>query len=117
MLVIVRLANGDVEVGDLEVERSTTQDDRRERVHGVDVLGAEEGRMMWVDDWFVIEVDVAVDEREGRWSSDGVEFGLLDGGGLRCVPSVELVISGCDCCSPSSAASFAGVMFALGVFA
>jgi hypothetical protein len=49
MSLTVRLANGEVCVGDLEVERSTTQDARRESVHGVDVLGAEEGRMMCVD--------------------------------------------------------------------
>jgi hypothetical protein len=63
-----------------------------------------------------MEVDVAVEESEGR-SSDGVDFGTLDGGGLRWVPSVVLVFPDCDSFSWSSAGSFAGVMFALGVFA
>lgn len=60
----VRLAKWLVAV--LGTERSTTQLMRRWRLQGVCEWRAEEGRMMWVFFWFVMEMEVAVVESDGR---------------------------------------------------
>jgi hypothetical protein len=62
--LIVRLAKGLVAV--LGTERSTTQLFRRWRLQGVCEWRDEDGRMICVFFWFVMEIEVAVVEREGR---------------------------------------------------
>jgi hypothetical protein len=63
-VVIVREANGPVEVeGE---ERSRQQDEILLREHGVWVRKAEAGRMMCALDWFEMDTEVELAERERR---------------------------------------------------
>jgi len=62
--LMVRLAKGPVAV--LGTEISTTQLVRRWRLQGVCEWRAEDGRMMWVFFWLVMDMEVADVESNGR---------------------------------------------------
>ena len=95
--VMVRDANGAVAV--VGTERSATHPQSLEREQGVRVLGAEDGRMMCVLDWFDIEVEVAVVDRDGR----SVSLAGFMGAALRVVSAVSCTLSpSVLACPPSS---------------
>lgn len=77
MELMVRLAKGLVAL--LGTERSTTQLFRRCRLQGVCEWRVEDGRIICVFLWFVIEMEVAVVESEGRFFvvDDGSASALL----------------------------------------
>jgi hypothetical protein len=62
--LMVMLAKGAVAV--VGTERSRTQFDSLDSEHGVWELSEDEGRMMCVCVWLVMEIEVAVVERDGR---------------------------------------------------
>jgi hypothetical protein len=81
----VRLAKGPVEVEG--AERSRQQDVSLEREQGVCVRKALAGRMMWALDWLEIEIEVVLEEREGRDEEDASP-GSAVGAGWSCSRSL-----------------------------
>ncbi len=92
------LAKGAVAV--VGTERSTTQFESLDSEHGVWELSEDEGRMMCVCVWLVMEIEVAVVEREGRSVAESL---LVSAAACVCLLMLTaLMVSS----SPSVALSF-----------
>ena len=92
------LAKGAVAV--VGTERSRTQFESLDSEHGVWELSEDEGRMMCVCVWLVMEIEVAVVDREGRSVAES-----LFGSAASCVCLLILAASMLSS-SPSVALSF-----------